>query len=102
MAAEASQDMALMTVLGMMSGTSMDGVVAAILTTDGQSIGDFGPHEFRAYSEPQRTILRAALVEAKGLSDRTARPGPLGEAEEIVTAAHAEVAERLLRENPGI
>ena len=94
--------MALMTVLGMMSGTSMDGVDAAVLTTDGQSIGGFGPHEFRPYSEPERAILRAALVEAKALTDRTARPGALAEAERIVTAAHAEVAERLLRENPGI
>src|SRR5664279_6156966 len=94
--------MALMTVLGMMSGTSMDGVDAAVLTTDGQSIGSFGPHEFRPYSEPERTILRAALVEARGLADRTARPGPLAEAERIVTEAHAEVAERLLRDNPGI
>jgi anhydro-N-acetylmuramic acid kinase len=83
-------------VLGMMSGTSMDGVDAAILVTDGETIADFGPRRFRPYSEAERGALRAAVAAASELSDRTARPPALAEAERIVTEAHAEVAARLM------
>ncbi len=92
--------MAAMTVLGMMSGTSMDGVDAAVLVTDGQSITAFGPHLFRPYTEAERATLRAALAEARALTEREARPGSVAKAERIVTDAHAEAAEQLLRENP--
>ena len=50
-----------MRVLGMMSGTSLDGVDAAIIETDGHSILTFGPSQFRAYAPAERKILQAAL-----------------------------------------
>ena len=37
-----------MRALGLMSGTSMDGVDAAVLETDGETIAGFGPSAFRA------------------------------------------------------
>lgn len=83
------------TVLGMMSGTSMDGVDAAILVTDGEVIGAFGPTLFRPYSDEERAILRRALDAARSVSDRAARPTALAEAERLVTDAHAEAAEIL-------
>jgi anhydro-N-acetylmuramic acid kinase len=94
--------MAMMTVLGLMSGTSMDGVDAAVLVTDGSAIGGFGPGLFRPYSEGERNTLRAALAEAPGLADRSARPGTIAIAERITTDAHGEAVERMLVENPEI
>jgi len=48
-------------VLGMMSGTSLDGVDAAMLLTDGSSILSFGPKAYRAYDDVLQARLRAAL-----------------------------------------
>ncbi|NDW51997.1 anhydro-N-acetylmuramic acid kinase [Aliiroseovarius sp. PrR006] len=47
--------------LGMMSGTSLDGVDAALVQTDGIRIQAFGPSTYADYSDDQRTDLRAAL-----------------------------------------
>ena len=71
-------------------------------TTDGETIAGFGPRLARPYGEDERAVLRRALVAARSLTDRDARPGVLAEAERIVTEAHAEAVEQLRRENPGL
>ena len=48
-------------ILGTMSGTSLDGVDAAVLVTDGVEIAGFGDTAFRPYSDDERDVLRAAL-----------------------------------------
>jgi len=48
-------------VVGTMSGTSLDGVDAAMLRTDGVTIAGFGPTAYRPYTEDERAVLRAAL-----------------------------------------
>lgn len=68
--------------LGAMSGTSLDGVDAAVVETDGRAIFGFGPSGYRAYSDSERAVLRAALGEWHG---RT-----VDDAAELVTRAHAE------------
>src|SRR5947209_4639394 len=80
----------MMTALGLMSGTSLDGVDVALIETDGKRVNSFGPSGYRAYTEYERGLLRQALAEAVNLSQREARPGVLGEAERAVTIAHAE------------
>jgi len=82
-----------------MSGTSLDGVDAAVIETDGERIAGFGPVSYRPYSEDERAILREALAKAVSLTDRTARPGVIGEAHNLVTRTHAEAAEQLIAAN---
>jgi anhydro-N-acetylmuramic acid kinase len=80
----------MMTAIGLMSGTSLDGVDVALIETDGKRVNSFGPSGYRAYSAGERGLLRQALAEAVNLSQREARPGVLREAERAVTIAHAE------------
>ncbi|SNR60423.1 anhydro-N-acetylmuramic acid kinase [Puniceibacterium sediminis] len=68
--------------LGAMSGTSLDGVDAALLRTDGEVITDFGTSGYRAYSDGEREVLRAALGRWPG-------PG-LEQALSVVQSAHVQ------------
>lgn len=47
--------------LGAMSGTSLDGVDAAMLQSDGQQILAFGHSGYRAYSVQEQAVLRSGL-----------------------------------------
>jgi anhydro-N-acetylmuramic acid kinase len=80
-----------------MSGTSLDGVDVALIETDGERVAGFGPTGYRPYSDGEQTLLRQALVEGAALTDRTARPGVLAEADALVTRVHAETVEAFLR-----
>jgi anhydro-N-acetylmuramic acid kinase len=82
-----------------MSGTSFDGVDAAVIETDGERIAGFGPTAYRPYCDDERALLRQALAEAVSLSDRKARPGVIGKVEALTTRTHAETVERLMAEN---
>jgi anhydro-N-acetylmuramic acid kinase len=89
----------MMTAIGLMSGTSLDGVDVALIETDGKRVRAFGPSGYRPYSEDERALLRQALTEAVSLSQRDARPGVLGAAERAVTIAHAEAVAAFIAQN---
>ena len=71
-------------VLGLMSGTSLDGVDAAVLVTDGIDIGGVGESAYRPYSATERAVLRAALGRWPGADG-------VAEAAELIETAHAEL-----------
>ena len=73
--------------LGTMSGTSLDGVDAAMLRTDGVRIFDFGPDAYRPYAPEEREIIRAAFGCWPG-------DAPVQAAAEVVEAAHLDLLSR--------
>lgn len=74
-----------MLALGMMSGTSLDGVDAALIDTDGEAIAGFGRSAYRAYDGNEAGVLHAALGRWPG------EPGT-AEAAALSVAAHAALA----------
>lgn len=75
-----------MLALGLMSGTSLDGVDAALVATDGEIIEALGSSITVPYSPTRREALRSVLGGG----------GPVAEVERDITLFHAEVVERLL------
>ena len=76
-----------LTALGLMSGTSMDGVDAALVVTDGERVERLGGHLTLPYAPATRARIRAVLG---GVGDVA------GAADEI-TRIHAEAVAALLR-----
>ncbi|MCG7574811.1 anhydro-N-acetylmuramic acid kinase [Phaeobacter sp. CNT1-3] len=70
--------------LGAMSGTSLDGVDAAMLLSDGHVIEAFGDTAYRPYSAEEQAVLRAGLGRWPGEDG-------VEEVAALVERAHAEV-----------
>lgn len=85
-----------MRAVGLMSGTSMDGVDVALLETDGERVFWQGPSLTLPFDAGMRALLAGAMEDARGVNARTDRPGRLKEAERRITDLHAEAVEALL------
>jgi anhydro-N-acetylmuramic acid kinase len=84
------------TAIGLMSGTSMDGIDLALIKTDGLGFVEKGPWACVSYTPAQRAILRQAIDEAVALTNRDVRTGVLAAAEAMITAAHAQIVSEFL------
>ncbi len=78
-----------MKAIGLMSGTSMDGVDVALIETDGESIHAFGPAGDYPFDTLERQLLREAMESARGMIRRDDRSGVLSVAEGMLTTKHA-------------
>jgi anhydro-N-acetylmuramic acid kinase len=83
-------------VIGLMSGTSLDGVDAALLETDGESIARPGPGLTLAYDPETRALLRGALDTARDVAQGAPVPHSIREAERCLTEVHADAVKALL------
>src|SRR5260370_152066 len=82
----------LLHALGLMSGTSVDGVDVALIETDGERLASLGPVLTVPYTDDVRRVIRAAFG-AEQPNEATAA------AERAVTEAHLDAVRRWSRES---
>jgi anhydro-N-acetylmuramic acid kinase len=87
--------MTVLTAIGLMSGTSLAGVDAALIRTDGESHVELGGTHFLPYSRDLKVFIRRAIKAAIEGRDGAA---DIGKAAAEVTTAHVEAVERLLEQ----
>lgn len=75
------------TAIGLMSGTSLDGVDVALIRTDGQDVVEVGKFETFPYEETERQVIRAAF-------GRRIQSDIVEAASKVITHAHIHALSR--------
>lgn len=92
--------MRLMTAIGLMSGTSMDGIDVAMIKSDGENIVERGPSLEIEYAPSTRIAIEQGLLDAQSIDgDRQARPGNLDTLEALITRLHVDAVKQFLSDN---
>lgn len=82
--------------IGLMSGTSMDGIDVALLENDGEGyVRPLGGESF-PYLDEDRTLIAKALDEARSMQSREERLGVLARAEALITQRHVEAVQSFM------
>ena len=87
----------MMRVIGLMSGTSMDGIDIALIETDGEEAVEPLGCASLPYDAPFRARLRQAIEDATTIVERAERPGILRVVERELTERHAAAVADFLR-----
>lgn len=85
----------LLTVIGLMSGTSLDGVDAAVIRTDGEAVVEPGAAVSIPYDRPQRVFIQRAIKAA--IEGRDASQD-IDSASTALTKAHVDAVQRVMEE----
>jgi len=86
----------LHTAIGTMSGTSLDGVDAAVLRSDGERNIQLGPWLSTPYTDDDRDALRAAVARARVLEARDETDPAIQAAAQVLTDRHGEAVHTLM------
>jgi len=81
-----------MLVIGFMSGTSLDGVDAALIDTDGEEVEAFGPTALSPFTDAERSAITRATEDALVWNGYGDAPTSFESASAAVLAAHVRAA----------
>ncbi|MEE4450983.1 anhydro-N-acetylmuramic acid kinase [Novosphingobium resinovorum] len=85
-----------MLVLGYMSGTSLDGVDAALVETDGERIEGFGPAFLAPFSDAERSVIEHATAQALAWNGFGEAPALFAAASAVVHQVHVRAAREVI------